>query len=75
MNNYFIVNETGKGLSEFHPGEAAKRTPFFFKKNSVMSFPTIEEAEKALQNIITRTPAKFKPAVLHLRVSMYAKGF
>ena len=74
MNNYFIVNRTGKGLSEFRPQDS-RRSPFHFNNNSVMSFSTIEEAEKQLQSIITRTPAQHKRAALNLRVSMYAKGF
>ena len=74
MNNYFIVNRTGKGLSEFRPQDS-RRSPFHFKNNAVMSFATIEEAEKQLQSIITRTPAQHKRAALNLRVSMYAKGF
>ncbi len=75
MNNYCIINyKTGKGLSQFRPQDS-RRSPFRFNNNSVMSFATIEEAEKQLQSIITRTPAQHKRAALNLRVSMYAKGF
>lgn len=74
MNNYFLVNKNGRGLSQFKPQDS-RHHPLVFKKNEVMSFPTIEEAEKMLQSIITRTPAQFKQSSLNLRVSMYAKGF
>ena len=73
--NYFIINyKNGKGLSKFMPQDS-RRSPFHFNNNSVISFSTIEEAEKQLQSIITRTPAQHKRAALNLRVSMYAKGF